>query len=284
MAFFGKKNQPKEPQFLASALNNAMPNYKVYYLSPKEKALWYTLVFALGGLVGQVFYGGLFKKDGDPTTATYVSNIAVFCVVGLIAVRFFVPMITETLKTRRERKLKKQFIDLLESLSVSLSSGSTVNDAFVNAAIDLQNQYGENEIIIVELLEITEDLRNGITLEASLENFAARSGNEDIQNFSNVMGNCYRLGGNFRDVVRKTRDIISEKVLISEEINTKLTSNKFQLNVMSVMPIIIILMMKRMSSDFASGFTSATGVLVITVAVGIFIGAYLWGRKIVDVR
>lgn len=278
------KKKEKLPKYLPSPLNNNMINYNVYYMSGNEKILYALLLFLAGGIVGYIFYGGLFKADGEATKATIISNAIVFCLGGLVAIKFLLPAVTSNLKRKRDKKLQKQFLDMLESLSASLSSGNTVSASFENALRDLRNQFSENEPIVVELSEILIGVENGLTLETMLNDFGQRSNNEDIQNFSNVISNCYRLGGNFNDVVRRTRDIISDKMAVSDEIDTKLTSNKLQLNAMCLMPAVLVAMLKVSSGSFADNLASATGVIVTTIAIGIFIGAYIWGRKIIDVR
>lgn len=278
------KDKVKEPQYCASPLNNLMLNYKVYYMSVVEKIMFFLLTFIIGGIVGLVFYGGLFKVDGEATLATNISNLIVFCGVGGVAAKVFIPEIRGNLKKKRDKQLQKQFMDLLESLSTSLAAGNTVNEAFVNAEQDMQNQYSKDDYIIRELSEIIEGLRNAKTLEEMLFDFGERSDNEDIQNFSNVISNCFRLGGNFKDVVRKTRTIISDKIIVSEEINTKLASNKMQHNAMCIMPIALVAMLKVSSSTFAQNLSSFLGVVCTTFAVAIFVGSYFWGQKIIDIR
>lgn len=278
------KNKEKEPQFILSPLNNKMINYAEYYMSFAEKISYFLITFVIGGIVGLVFYGGLFKSDGEATMATYISNLVVFCIIGGIAAKFFVPAIRNNLKVKRDKKLAKQFMDLLEGLSTSLTAGNTVNDAFINARTDMQGQYSEKDMITQELSEIISGLNNGKTLEEMLTSFGKRSCSEDIENFSNVMSNCYRLGGNFRDVIRKTRNIISDKMAISDEIDTKLASNKLQHNAMCIMPIILVLMLKVSNPAFASNLTSGLGVFVTTIAIALFVASYFWGRKIINIR
>lgn len=281
----GKKDKKeKEPQYIPSPLNNTMLNYRVYYMNAGEKILYGLVSFAVGGLVGEVFYGGLFKMDGEATFATFISNIVVFAVVGLLAMRFALPAITEMLLDRRNKKLEKQFMDFMENLSSSLSAGNTVNDSFVSARTDMLNQYSEGDMIIRELKEIVTGLENGQNLETMVQSWGTRSGNEDIENFANVITNCYRLGGNFKDVVRKTRDLISGKIAITNEINTKLASNKMQHSAMCVMPIVLVAMLRVSSPDFAANLSSFVGVAAITVAIGIFVGSFIWGRKIINIQ
>ena len=279
-----KKNQQIEPQFILSVLNNQMLNYKVYYMSFTEKLIYFLLTFIAGGVVGLIFYGGLFKSEGEATTATMISNIVVFCLIGLIAAKFFVPAIRRNLKNKRDKVLRKQFMNLLEDLSVSLAAGNTLNDSFINAKSDMQNQYSEKDMIIQELSEIISGMDNGYTLEEMMTAFGQRAGNEDIENFANVISNCYRMGGNFKDVIRKTRNIISDKIAIEEEIETKLASNKLQHNAMCLMPIALVGMLKLSSASFAANLSSFLGVIITTIAIGIFVASYFWGQKIIDIE
>lgn len=278
-----KANKVVDPQYISSPLSNPMINYAVYYMSLAEKTLYSILVILVGGCVGWVFYGGLFKVDGLPTTATYISDAVVFIVIGLIAARFFVPAISNMLLNKRKKALQKQFMDFLEALSASLAAGNTMFGAIVNARTDLLNQYSEQDFMIIELNEIVTGMDNGKTLEEMLQNFGGRSNNEDIMNFGNVISNCYRLGGNFGDVVRHTREIISDKVAVADEVATKIASNKLQHNAMCIMPIALVAMLKLSSPDFASNLSSVVGVIVTTIAVGIFVASYFWGQKIINI-
>ena len=278
------KKKERGPKTILSPLNNPMPNYAEYYMSAGERLVSFLCLFVAGGAVGLVFYGGLFQRDGAATLATYISNLVVFVVVGLIAARVFFPAVRNMLKTRRAKALRLQFRDMLETLSTSLASGNTVMDAFLNARGDMLNQYTEGDLIIQELTEIEMGLRNGETLETMLSAFGERSDNEDIQNFSNVISNCFRIGGDFKTAVRKTRDIITEKMAIEDEIQTKVASNRLQHNAMCLMPIALVWLIKSMSDTFAENLASPIGVVVTTVAIAIYVASYFWGRKIIDIE
>ena len=55
---------------------------------------------------------------------------------------------------------------------------------------------------------------NNIPIEALLSNFAQRSGVEDIENFANVFATCYRKGGNIKEIIKNTAEIIGDKIEI----------------------------------------------------------------------
>ncbi len=279
-----KKQKNTEPQYYMSAINNPVLNYKVYIMKPTEKMLFFLLTFTVGGLVGLIFYGGLFKVDGESTFATFISNIVVFAVVGLLAKKIFLPVITDALKNRRLKKLKTQFRDFLDSLSNSLSGGMNVNDAILNSYNDLETQYSSDAYIVQEVREMINGIQNNIAIEELLRDFGNRSGNDDISNFATVFETAYRTGGNIKEIIRRTTDIISEKIMINEEIQTKITSNKMQMQIMNVIPIFLVLMLRSSSSEFDAAFGSIVGVICMTIGVGFFLAAYKMGQKMMDIK
>lgn len=285
MGLFNKKEkEPKLPKYRTSKINTRVLNYKTYYFSKKELILYAGLLFIAGGVVGLIFYANLFMDDGRPTIATHISNIVLFVLFGGLANKYFLPMRKKSLFEKQRSELSLQFREFLSSLSTSFSSGENVNTAFANAYTELTSQYGEHSFISQELFIIVSGMNNNVTLNDLLDDFAERSGIEDIENFVNVFKTCYRAGGDMKKVVRNTYDLIGEKIAITEEIRTKITSNNMQQNVMSIMPIIIIAFLRFSSSQFASNFASPLGVVMMTIAVGIFLGAYIYGRKIIDIK
>ena len=71
---------------------------------------------------------------------------------------------------------------------------------------------------------------------------------------------------------------------VTDEIETKLTSNKMQHNVMSIMPIVVVAMLKFTNDSFADNFATPVGVFVNTIAIGIFIASYRYGLKICSIK
>ena len=273
-----------EPQFIPSKLNTPMLNYKTYIMSGKEKTIYFLAAFIAGGIVGLIFYGGLFKdEDGSSTVATLISNIVVYIFAGLIAAKVYLPMRNEQLRKKRISVLVLQFRSFLEAISISLSSGMNMNDALVSARKDMKIEYSEDAYIVSELNEIISGMQNGLSIESMMLFWGDRSGIVDIKNFANVFSIANRVGGNLKDVIRRTNQIISEKIEISQEIETAITSNKSQFSAMMIVPIVIVLLMRVMSSQFAAGFATISGVIAITAASGLFIAAYKVGQKIMNI-
>ena len=272
-----KKEKKKEEQYINSPLNNPMLNYDVYVPGKGERIVVSILFFLIGGCVGMVFYGNLFMRDGMATTATYISNLVFFVIVGVLAVRFAFPVYIKNCLEKRKNKLKLQF-------RASFSSGSNVQNAFQAAYEDLNMQYEKKDYIVVEMQEILNGIAQNINIEDMMRNFGDRSGNEDIRSFADVFEVCYRKGGDMKVIIHRTHNIISEKMAVADEIETKLTSNKMQHNVMSIMPVAVVMLLRVTNEAFAANFATPMGVFVNTIVIGIFVGAYKYGLKIVDIK
>lgn len=284
MGLFSKEKKEKEPQYYLSRINTQVLNYNVYVMSASEKMLYTMILLIAGGAAGLIFYGGLFKENGVATFATMISNIVVFVLVGLLAVKFFMPIVNESLRAKRLKNLRFQFCDFATSLTNSLGSGMNMRDALIAVYSDLQTQYADGAHIVQEVQELLNGMNNNIPIEDMLGDFGRRSGLPDIVNFGIVFETCYRTGGDIKSIVRRTTEIISEKAIIAGEIETSITSNKTQMSVMNVLPIFIILMMRLISTEFAASFGTLIGIVALTVAAGIFIASYKMGQKIMDIK
>ncbi|MCQ2431829.1 MAG: hypothetical protein MJ175_04410 [Clostridia bacterium] len=281
-----KKPAPKkEPQYYRTDTGLRAYNYKVYYMSPIEKILYFLLAFIAGAAVGYLFYGGLAKNEfGEPTVLTYVLNVLISGAVGIFAGVMFIPMRTKQIIEKQRNKLNLQFRDLLETLSTNFGAGKNAPDSFIAAYNDIKIQYDESAYVIKELQIILSSLNNNGKIEDCLASLGERSGLEDIISFANVFRICKNRGGNYKDTIRATYEIISDKIDVTEDIKTVVTSSKTEQNMMLVMPIILIALIKAASSDFANNFTTTYGILATTVGVAMFILAYFIGKKILDIK
>ncbi len=280
-----KAKAQTEPVYEVSATNRQLINYKVYRFSPNERLLYFILAFVVGAGVAYLFYGGIGKDDyGNATAVTYICDIAVMAAVGFAAGRLFLPIRREKIILDRKRELREQFIDLLDSLATSVSSGKNVPNAFAAAREDLLVQYQPDAYIVQEVDNIISGIQNNVDVGSMMINFGERSGIRDIRTFGRVFETAYSKGANLKDVIRNSHLILSSKCEIESEIETKVASSKNEQLIMIVMPIILVAMLKLSGGDFARNFTTPTGILCTTVAIGAFVGAYFLGRKILKIE
>lgn len=82
---------------------------------------------------------------------------------------------------KRKTKLRAQFYDLLEAVSVSMRAGNPAFKALESAKTDLLLIYAPDSDIIVELNIILLKFNNAVPLSEAFSDLAERSGLEDTQ-------------------------------------------------------------------------------------------------------
>lgn len=280
-----KKTKEQEPQYYMSTTNIPTYNYRVYNMKLFEKILYFLLAFVVGAAIGYLFYGGIGKDEfNQPTRLTWILNIIIPSIVGIIAGKLFIPVRTKALIEKQQKEISHQFRDMLDSLTTSLGSGKNINDSFISVYGDLKIQYDSDAFILKELEVIMAGIHNNVAIEDVLDDFGNRSNNEDIKSFANVFRISYRKGGNIKDIIRNTQEILSDKMDIAEDIETLVASNKTEQNIMVVMPIILLGAIKLMSPEFAANFVTPAGLVSTTIGLITFIVAYFVGKQILDIK
>lgn len=257
-----KKEKYKENNGL---FHNAT-DYAVYHMKKTEIVVG-GLVAALGGaFVFYIFFG-----------------IPVLCAVALpFCFLAGVVIYKKILLGKRNTRLILQFRDMLESVSSSLGSGRNVKDAFAGAYGDMVSQYGEDALISRELLIIRKGIANNVSLEALLDDFAVRSHNENIRNFSDVFSVANRRGGNIRQIIFETKNVINDKIMVEQDIQTIISGKKNELNIMMVLPLIIVTQTKSMQGGTSQDWLF--DLLIKLIALFMFAAAYAIGHKMMDIR
>ena len=85
--------------------------------------------------------------------------------------------------------------------------------------------------------------------------------------------------------MQETQDIISQKIEIQQEIETTIAGAKSETVMMLVLPILLVAMMSVMGGGMLDAlFTTSSGRIAATVALALFIGAYILSVKFTDVE
>ena len=262
-------------------LTEPVMDYHVYEMSGREKTLYTLGAMLAGGIAGLLFYGGMFKENGTATLWTWLADAAVFMLAGIVAAAVYLPMRRDQLLEKRRKQLRQQFRDMLQILTNSLSAGATVNDAFNSSLKSMVEQYSKTAYITRELDQmVATSTHANIRLEDLLDDFAKRSGVEDIEDFGNVFRVARGPGGDIGEIMRNTHAIIGEKMEIEDEIASKMQSNRLELNVIMVAPFGIVAFL-RFGGAFGEKFTSPSGLIASTVGIVLFITAWYIGQWIV---
>lgn len=262
---FGKKKEQEEPELREDGLTD----YDVYVMSRQERLFHMALAAVALFAVGYIFY----------------HNVILSAILALLCVKY--PKIrTRQIIEKRKNQLTIQFKDMLYSLSSALSVGKSVETGIRDSLQDLRVIYPDPDTDILREMEyILRGIGMNNTIEEMFGQFAQRAHLEDIDNFVDIFVTCKRTGGDLIEVMRSTSNTIGEKIEIKQEINTMISGKKYEFNLMMVLPVIMVAFLSATSKDYMEPvFTEIPGIIAMTVAIGIFILAYVVGSKVMKIE
>ena len=248
---------------------SAAPDYDTSPFKLVDYVISFFIGFAIGFSVIFIFYK--------------IMSLSLFGggVIGIINI--FVA--AQSAIKKRKFKLRTQFFDLLEAMSVALRAGSPLYKALVSAKEDLTLLYAKDSDIIVELDIIIEKFNNAVPLSKSFSNLAERSGLEDIASFASIYAAIEGKSGRADEVVRDTQQIISDKMEIEMEIETLMTAAKSEVNIMMFMPLVILGIIGYAGAGFMDSiYTTTGGRIVSTGGLIVFIISVILARKFSNVK
>ena len=204
----------------------------------------------------------------------------------------FSPYLIRYMKSWEKQKIKKkkelfhvQFKEAIQSLSAALNVGYSVENALREVMKDLKGIYKKDALILRELTYMTRQLQMNVTAETAFEALAARTGDEDVLTFAAVFNMAKRSGGDTMEMIRNVVHQMSEKLDVEREIQTLMSAKKLELKVMSVIPFCMIAYLKLSFPEFLDVlYGNITGVVIMTVCLGIYLAAYEMGGRMVEIE
>ena len=186
---------------------------------------------------------------------------------------------------RQKNLLNYHFRDFLASLHTAMLAGYSLENGVKTAASDLEKLYGSEDTLVLELKNIVREMNYQIPVEKLFSDLGMRSGVEDIRTFSEVITVAKRTGGNMGQVLQNTWQTLGEKIDTRREIDTMLTSRRYEQKIMSLMPAGIILYLSVSFDGFMDVlYGNAAGAAVMTGCLAVYLSALWLGRKMMDIR
>ncbi|GAA3404590.1 type II secretion system F family protein [Paenibacillus hodogayensis] len=213
----------------------------------------------------------------------FYKNIGI-CLVLAMAGLYFPKIRRKQMIRKRKDELRRQFKHALYSLSTALSAGRSVENAFREADGDLRMLYPDAATDMQrELARINRRTENGEPVEKSLLDFGRRSGIEDVLQFAEAFAACKRTGGDLVEVMRRTSNMIGEKMEIEQDISVMVAQKKFEARALGFIPFIIVAFLAFSSPDYMEPLYGGAGHLVMTGALGILAASQWLARKIMNI-
>lgn len=186
---------------------------------------------------------------------------------------------------KRKQKLREQFFELLQAMSVSMRAGNPVLKALESAREDLALIYPGRSDILVELDGIIAKFHNAVPLSRAFADFAQRSGLEDVASFASIYATIEGKSSRADEIIRETQQIIADKMEIEMEIDTLMTAAKSEVNIMLFMPLVILGVIGYAGAGFMDAiYTTDAGRAVATGGLVVFIISFVMARKFSNVK
>lgn len=236
-------------------------DYSEYNLEGKERLVFYAAGYICIFIACYLFYHSL--------------------ILGLVCgmmVKFMRPYAQKKLADRRRGQLNMQFKDLLYSLSASIAAGRQMSEALVEAYDNLSVLYSESDLIMVELKHMRVNmLENKESDKVLLQDFAIRSGSEDISNFVQVYVTCRNMGGDLEKIIGHSCQVLTDKMNIEKEIRVITNQKQMEGRIISMMPFMMLLVMNITSNSYiAPLYETIMGRIIMTGSlIAIAAGMYL---------
>ena len=242
--------------------------YDRYRLSFPELVLGLGKGVAVCGLLSYSFY----------------RSIAAFCVMLPLGLLF--PIYER--QRRKEKRLfvlAQQFKESMVILASSLSAGFSLENALAASREELVMLYGEEGMITKEFAGMVQQIHMNRAVEQVLEDFALRSGLEDVQNFSEVFSVAKRSGGDLSGIMRHTAEVIRDKMQVKEELRTLTASRQFEQKIMNLIPFFIVFYVEASSPGFFDQmYGTGLGRILMTGCLAVYLVSFLMARRILAIE
>jgi len=238
-------------------------DYGKYRYSQKEILKYIGESAALCGAVDYLFYQ-------TPWVMLLVVPVSVF----------FLRWKKKQMIRERKRRLNYQFRDALNSMSVAVQAGYSVENAVSACVRDLEQLYPKNEDIVAEFRYIETQQRVSVPVEELFLDLGQRCKVEDIENFASVLYTAKRSGGDLGNVIQKVARMLGDKIDVKKEIEATLAAKKSEQMIMSLMPAGIILYLQLASPGFLDIlYGNPFGICAMTVCLQYMELLTGWGKN-----
>lgn len=197
--------------------------------------------------------------------------------IGILAFR----QIEKGKAQKMREELSAQFRECILSVATLLQAGYSVENAFMQCGPDMALMYGEEAMICKELNYITRGLKINISLEELLGDLAERSGCEEIDQFAQIFALAKRNGGNMAEIIRRSAHQIGQQIELKQEMQILLGGKRMELMIMKMMPFGILLYIDLGNRGYFDAlYHNLSGTAIMTGCLGVYLGAYLLGERI----
>lgn len=189
-------------------------------------------------------------------------------------------------KEKKIRFITDQFKMFLYSLTTTLSTGKSLENALVETYSELSRLYHtNNNHFLACLLHMNSKVRNGTPVEQAVIAFSEQLNNEDIKQFGRLIHSIKRQSGDLLSVTKTAAQLLAEKIEVEQEIQIVISQKKFESNLILMVPFVFLSLLKWSSPDYLNVlYYTNLGIVLMTFALILLMISYWMLRKIMRIQ
>lgn len=213
----------------------------------------------------------------------YRSALGMLCSIGVVP--FWLHRYRENRHNRLVNKKNVEFKELMQLVAASLQAGYSIERAFKQAEKEMYNLFSDDFVLKSSLHRLNGKVAVNIPVEQAFVEFAEEIDMEEAVTLADILSFAKRSGGDYGKHIRSASLKIEDKLAVELEIGTLTAEKRLELNVMTVMPLVILAYISVSSAEFiAPLYGSLTGIVVMTICLFVYAVMILLGEKIVNIQ
>lgn len=248
-------------------VKNVKRDYHTVHLNPRQKILCPVGGAAVGLLVSLVF----------------ARSMAVSVLLAAAGAMLLPVWYRHRLLEKQKNELSRQFKDALYELLAAVRAGRSLEGAFEATFEDMDRTL--MPYMYEEWHQIIGQVKVGVPVEASLMDFAKRSGVPEVYSFARSIEVCKRSEGNLARIMDSTIRVLQERMEIQSELKVMLARKKLEQRIMSASPLLIVGMLVLMAPDYLSPLYQTTrGRLIMLICAGLSVISFFVASRMVRIE
>ena len=238
------------------------------------------------------------KKDCRINLICIAGYTAFSALVSWLFYDSFIPMIMmaplyfavqKTVRDYRKRaeaeELTEGFLRALQSVSSSIASGISAENAFILAEHDMEKMYSADAPVTRELALINTRTKTGMRICDAVSAFANRVKIREITDFAEVFATASQKGADFPHIISSCAQIIENRRRAECEAAVLIRAKQYEQRVMCIIPPGILLYLRFSSGSFIDVlYHNVFGVAVMTLCLAVYTAAIFVSEKMGDIR
>lgn len=190
-------------------------------------------------------------------------------------------ILKKILKRKKRERFRLQLRDFLQLLSGNLQAGDSMENGLKHTLSELSTQWGKDSFIYRDVEWIVRQITLSHQTVRILTAWGEARKDKELMIFLQVFLYGRQAGGDLCKIIRKTTDSISRRIETKQEIETLLASQRYEQEIMSAMPMGLLLYVGLMNPGYLQVlYNNPGGILFMTIclllyAVCVVLGLYI---------